>query len=219
MKGIIYKITNEINDKIYIGQTIRTIDERWRHHVYYSLTGLHKTKLARAIRKYGKESFKIEILEETEDLDKREIFYISFFKSDLFGYNIKIGGNGGPHAESTKKKISKANRGRVWTGEMRHAMSEAIKKWHKKRGFVPSSEETKKKISKGNMGRKMSDKTRAAFQKHNRKNMKPVVCINTNKEYESIMSACRDLNLNDGHLRMHLKGKHSHVKGFRFKFK
>ena len=217
--GIIYKITNRQNGKVYIGQTVQELEVRWYHHVYDATVKKLKTKLGRAIRKYGKECFDIEELEKTESLDEREIYFIHLFGSIKKGYNIKIGGNGGPHAESTKKKISKANTKRVWTEEMRQTMSESIKEWHKERGFVPRSEETRRKISEGNKGRKIAPKAKEAMEAFNKSRMKPVVCITNGKEYESIMAACKDLSLNDGYLTQHLKGKHKSIKGFVFKYK
>ena len=219
MTGIIYKITNKINGKVYIGKTKGALQHRWYHHLYGALSGKLHTKLSRAIRKYGAKYFVIEELEHTSSLNKREQFYIRKFNSIEHGYNLKIGGEGGPHHAETKKKISKANRKRIWTNEMRKNMSIAIKKWHKKRGFVPRTEECRRKISKANEGRKMSEKTKLAFQKHNNKHKRPIVSLDTGIEYSSITEACKILKINDGHLRMHLKGKHDHVKGMRFAVK
>lgn len=220
MSGIIYKIVNKINNKVYIGQTIRTLEERWKSHFYETVNQKLNTKLGKAIRKYGFESFSIEIIESTEELDSRERYWIDFYQSfGKNGYNIKIGGIGGPHAVETKRKIAKANTRRIWTEEMRKNMSDSIKIWHKKRGFVPRTEKFKKRISEANKGRTMPQKTKIIFQQHNKQISKPIICIENKKEYPSISAACKEMNLNDGHLRMHLKGKHSHIKGFHFKFK
>jgi group I intron endonuclease len=91
-KGYIYKITNILNGKVYIGQTIKTIEERFRQHIYKAgCTHLHA-----AIKKWGKENFKIEIIEEVpkELLDEREIYWISYYNStdNKIGYNIIKGG-------------------------------------------------------------------------------------------------------------------------------
>ncbi|NJO48095.1 MAG: GIY-YIG nuclease family protein [Leptolyngbyaceae cyanobacterium RM2_2_4] len=217
--GTIYKITNNINDKIYIGQTIGAIQDRWYHHVYDALVKKIKTKLGRAIRKYGESSFTIEIIEVTDRLDEREVYFIQFFNSIRKGYNIKIGGNGGPHSSSTKKKIGNANAKRVWTEEMRENMSKAIKSWHEERGFVPRSEDFKRKISIANSNRKMPIKAMEKFQKYNESIMKSVVCITNGKEYPSIAAASKELNLNSSQLGQHLKGKHRHVKGLVFRYK
>lgn len=217
--GNIYKIINQINGKAYIGQTIGSIEDRFYHHIYDALVTKKPTKIGRAIRKYGKDSFSVELVEVTDNLDDREIHFIQLFNSIKNGYNIKIGGQGGPHADSTKKKIGKANSKRVWTQEMRNTMSKAILLWHEERGFVPRSEETKSKISLANSKRKMPLKTKEKFQKYNESMMKSVICITNSKEYPSMAAACKELNINSGQLTQHLKGKHRHVKGFVFKYK
>lgn len=91
----IYKITNLVNNKIYIGQTITGVDSRWKGH-------LHKDGckfLHNAILKYGKENFKIEVIEycEENELDDREVYWISYYHSTdrNIGYNILKGGNNG----------------------------------------------------------------------------------------------------------------------------
>jgi group I intron endonuclease len=70
MKGMIYKITNKINGKVYIGQTIRRLEDRWASHVYEAIIGKSDNKFARAIRKHGPSSFEIVVLEKTEDLNE-----------------------------------------------------------------------------------------------------------------------------------------------------
>lgn len=92
MKGYIYKITNKVNGKSYIGQTRYTIEFRWRQH-------LHKkdnTYFHNAIKKYGVDNFIVEKLEECniEDLNEREIYYIAKYNTFKDGYNLTIGGDG-----------------------------------------------------------------------------------------------------------------------------
>ena len=95
MLGLIYIITNSINDKVYIGQTIQTLKSRWQEHCRKSCskneTNMH---IKRAIYKYGKENFSIRELERCriEELDEREIYYISLYNSYLNGYNSTKGG-------------------------------------------------------------------------------------------------------------------------------
>lgn len=92
MKGIIYKITNKVNNKSYIGQTRYTIEFRWRQHIHKK----DDTYFHRAIRKYGIENFSIEVLEECDysRLNEREIFYIAKYNTFKEGYNLTIGGDG-----------------------------------------------------------------------------------------------------------------------------
>lgn len=96
----IYKITNLINNKVYIGQSIN-IQERWkahRHRPFNSNSVDYDSLLYRAIRKYGLANFRFEVLEECEreSLNNREIFYIQKYESSNpdFGYNISNGGAG-----------------------------------------------------------------------------------------------------------------------------
>lgn len=95
LNGNIYKITNKINGKVYIGQTIHSIEYRFSKHCLKSQNGC--VVLHNAITKYGKENFKVELIEEVpiEKLDEREIYWISYYKSTnrKFGYNILLGGN------------------------------------------------------------------------------------------------------------------------------
>nr|DAY45730.1 MAG TPA: intron associated endonuclease [Crassvirales sp.] len=92
MKGIIYKITNKVNNKSYIGQTRYTIEFRWKQHQHKK----DNTYFHNAIKKYGVSNFNIEILEECdiENLNNREIFYIAKFDTFNNGYNLTIGGDG-----------------------------------------------------------------------------------------------------------------------------
>ena len=59
----IYKITNIQNNKCYIGQSIRPIEQRFRRHINDALNNILDTHFARAIRAYGKDNFKIEVMD------------------------------------------------------------------------------------------------------------------------------------------------------------
>ena len=94
----IYKITNLINNKIYIGQTVNKIEYRLQEHFHAAITYKDKSVLHSAMRKYGKEAFIIEVIEECENnkLSDREKYWIAFYDSTNrnIGYNITIGGEG-----------------------------------------------------------------------------------------------------------------------------
>ncbi len=97
MNGFIYKIINDINDKVYIGKTLSSIEERFKQHKKDSLKESEQIRpLYRAMRKYGIEKFHIEKVEECplEILSDREKYWIEFFSSYKNGYNATIGGDG-----------------------------------------------------------------------------------------------------------------------------
>lgn len=107
----IYKITNIQNKKVYIGQTICPIEQRFRRHINDALNNILDTHFARAIRKYGKENFVIELIDtaQTQDeLNKKEQYWIQYYNSVEDGYNetdaiSKCGGN--TYQSKTEKEM------------------------------------------------------------------------------------------------------------------
>ena len=97
----IYKITNIQNNKVYIGQTIRPVKDRFNRHINDALNNIIDTHFARAIRKYGKENFQIEIIDTAQsqnELNEKERYWIQYYNSVKEGYNetdaiSKCGGN------------------------------------------------------------------------------------------------------------------------------
>ena len=125
--GYIYRITNDVNDKFYIGQTIHDIKFRFDRHIKDSTTNKNplNTHFARAIRKYGAEHFHIEKIDEAysqEELTQKEYEWIKKTDATHKGYNesyaeYKCGGNTYASKTNTemndiKNKISKANSGK-----------------------------------------------------------------------------------------------------------
>lgn len=119
---IIYKITNKINGKLYIGQSTRTLEERWKDYIkdfkYVTPGKKNYRPIIAALQKYGLENFQIELLEDgiqdKEILDALEIKYIREYDAanPELGYNVELGGNSvGKHSEATKLKISQAQLG------------------------------------------------------------------------------------------------------------
>ena len=98
--GYIYKITNDINDKVYVGQTQNSLNDRFSKHKYKAkecyFKQNYKQPLYNAINKYGFEHFKIELIEEcnNNDLSTREKYWINYYNSYEHGYNATIGGEG-----------------------------------------------------------------------------------------------------------------------------
>jgi group I intron endonuclease len=91
----IYKISNDINDKVYIGKTYSDIQDRFREHCADSKKRrCEKRPLYNAMNKYGIEHFFIELVEETDDPSEREKFWIAYYNSYHNGYNGTKGGDG-----------------------------------------------------------------------------------------------------------------------------
>lgn len=91
----IYKIVNDINQKIYIGKTERSVEERWREHCKdYNRRDFEIRPLYRAFKKYGIENFHIELIEETDNPEDREVYWIEYYDSFGEGYNATLGGDG-----------------------------------------------------------------------------------------------------------------------------
>jgi len=109
-EGFIYRIVNNINGKCYIGQTIGTVEHRFRRHIYNANAKNEECKaLEAAIRKYGVENFIVEtILVCNEfELDDYEIAMIKQYDSlvDGYGYNLREGGDGRMTKESIERMI------------------------------------------------------------------------------------------------------------------
>ena len=93
----IYKITNLVNGKEYIGQTSLSIQERFKQHIHDANKGYYNHRpLYNAFNKYGIENFIVEELEEcnTEEVNQKEIEYINKFDTYSNGYNATLGGEG-----------------------------------------------------------------------------------------------------------------------------
>ena len=147
----IYKITNLINGKIYIGQEKKYKDK-------YLGSGIH---IKRAVKKYGKENFKKEIIEyciSIEELNEKEKYWINLLNSkEPNGYNIIDGGIGGPnfrghkHSDESKKKMSISRKGQKRSEAFKRHLSEIRK-------GITRSQETKDKLSKAFKGKTFVDK-------------------------------------------------------------
>lgn len=139
---IVYKITNRINGKIYIGQTVGKLEVRWKEHQRSKDNAIfHK-----AVHKYGAENFTVEqidIATSFDELDAKEKYWIAFYDSRRTGYNMTDGGSSGAvhikRSDATKKRIAEAIFGEkhwhatkvmnVETREVFATVSEAARKY------------------------------------------------------------------------------------------
>jgi group I intron endonuclease len=174
---IIYKITNLVNQKVYIGQTIYSLEQRWRGHCYESS---NCRKLKNAIKFYGKESFSVEQIdfaENLESLNKKETHWIQFYNSVELGYNLNFGGDNKAHSEESKRKMSESRLGRKLSEKQKQALRDSNKgrkmtPEHKellrsKNKGRPLSDDHKSKLSKLFKGRETSYKCKEALARYN----------------------------------------------------
>ena len=159
--GYVYKITNTVNNKSYIGISVHEPDKvRIKAH----LSGHGNRVIANAVKKYGKDAFTYEVLEANvfdEFLPDLEVFYISHLNTVApNGYNLTYGGSHTIPSEETLRKMSEAHKGKKHSEETLRKMSEA-RKGEKHHNFGKKhSEETRRKISEAKKDKKHSAETR-----------------------------------------------------------
>lgn len=174
--GIVYCATNKVNGKRYVGQTTSTLKRRWSMHC---CPGGNCKSFSGAIQKYGKHSFDIVEIASAETLDElneKEEYFISLFKTSdrLYGYNLRPGGNSSKPSAESKALMSKAKVGRTLSEETKAKISAALKGQPKtaehslnvsiaKKGR-PFSDAHKKRMSESRLGVKHSDARREAFR-------------------------------------------------------
>lgn len=148
MYGVIYKITNLVNQKIYIGQTVQSINRRFKQHINNALRNnstLNRIHLYAAIRQYGADNFSIEQIDTAnskQELNEKEIYWITTLNAmdNTVGYNCAYGGQGNiayerllagaikrtgrKMKEETKQKISNSNKGKPKSDEHKKHLSE-----------------------------------------------------------------------------------------------
>ena len=190
---IVYKIINKINNKIYIGQTIKPLKYRWSCHV--SKSKYLKTPLANAIKKYGLDNFEIKPIIKANSLDElnyREEFCIKLYKATdrTIGYNIKGGGQSHTIPKRIRQKISNTLSGRKQP---------------------PRTPQHCLNLSKAKRGQKPSENTLNAMRKS-------IICIETGEIFKSIADASRKFKKGTSNICKNLKGKAPHCGGYHFKY-
>lgn len=196
---VIYKITNLLSGKIYIGQTVQSLEDRWSDHSRPA-RGRHKNKSAigSAIRKYGKENFFIEKIDSAgsiEALGVLEAHYIQKYGSLApAGYNLELGGDSKRCHEETKAKIREALKGRPfvnrWAGGNRSKRTDA---------------------QKAHLSSLIKGRPNVALYKR-------VLCVETGAIYESVNAAAASHKCNRVTMSGLLKSGKRNSRGFTFQY-
>lgn len=193
----IYKITNLVNGKFYIGKTTRSIDVRFGEHCKRAST---KMPITMAIEKYGKQNFiveQIDVADSFQDLNQKEKYYISTMSP---AYNVSSGGDGGAlflghkHTEHTKQLIAEKRTGKQDSQEIKVKKSQSRRKWK-------HSQET--------------------IDKYSNAQAKEYTFIDPNGDLiivKNLNKFCREHNLSSGNMRGVYAGRVNVCKGYRRAF-
>ena len=214
---VIYKVTNLINGKVYIGQTIdeKPVRRWWKH------CNDNKTMFDKSISKYGKENFSFEVIDTAfsqDELNEKEKYWIAFYGSMApHGYNLTSGGKKYCEvSDDTRKKLSKS-------------MSGENAPWYGKH----LTEETKRKLSEAHKGkpgywtgkkrdpetiRKMSESRKGKYSGVNSKQSKRIVCVETGVAYDSIGECSRITGISRTGIVRALRGYAKSAGGFHWAY-
>lgn len=231
----IYKYTNTVNGKVYIGQTSKSLEERAQ------AGGRNYRECRRfynAIQKYSWEAFAPEILEivqTVEEANEREIYYISKFNStdENYGYNLSKGGDNKTMSPASKMLISTKAKNR-YTDKTANPM------YGKKHTVHALELQSKKKAGSNNpmygttwtdaqrersgcrgMKLNISNEQREKLREHGRLigktvGLKPVRCIEDNADFPSLTDAAVAYGVSNSTLCGHLTGKQKSCRGKHF---
>lgn len=235
--GAIYAIISPDN-KYYIGQTTKSLRERWKY--YKSLNCKGQIKLYRAFKKHGVDNFTFKVIEYCHNqvhLDNREKYLIEKYNAIKDGYNIQLGGYKLKFTPKIRKKISdtkkERNKGRVHNWQGKHHSEESKKKmsWVRTgRKTKPHTEEWKKKMSErvsgvNNpffgipffLGQKHSEETKDKIAKKNSRLYKLTDPDNNIWIVNNLKNFCRNNNLNNSLLVATSMGRRKTHQGWRAK--
>jgi nicotinamidase/pyrazinamidase len=235
--GVIYAIISPDN-MYYIGQTTKSLRERWKY--YKSLNCRGQLKLYRALKKYGVENFIFKVIEYCHDqthLDCREKHLIEKYDAIKNGYNIQLGGYKQKFTPEICKKISdtkkERNKGKIHNWQGKHHSEESKKKMSLVRTGVrikPHTEEWKKKMSerfkgKNNpffgiqffLGQKHTTETKNKISKSNSRLYRLTDPNKNTWVVHNLKNFCREKNLNNSLLVATSTGRRKTHQGWKAK--
>lgn len=227
-KCVIYYILDRTNGKGYVGQTRNKLKTRIAHHIKYN-----KFYIGNAIRLHGWENFSVFVLEECaspDELNEREIYWIKTLNTKFpNGYNLTDGGdglNGCKRSQKTREKMSESNHNKcavvcTTTGEIFPSIKAAAEYFKITPGSV-SAVCTAKCLSINGLEFEYVDEEKRAAAEIKRQKLspmkKPVLCVETEKIYESAVAASEDTGIYRRSISFACAGKHATAGGLHWKF-
>lgn len=224
---LIYKWTNKINGKIYIGLTTKKLSHRTRMHINSSRAGLN-TPLHNAIRKYSPAAFCVEVVEECSTMEQliaaEQEYIVKFNCLAPLGYNLRNGGENRVWHPESKAKASKSAKARIARDGGRQ-LRELLKKgqatirgkpsWNKGK---QATDEAKANQSLSHMGQiawnkgiatpeAIREKQKVAAAKYS----KPVQCVETGEIWPSAEECARKIGTSATHIRRLIKSQKTYI--------
>lgn len=218
--GIIYCWTNKQNNKKYIGKTSESLEKRTKRHLRETIT--KNFKFSKALKKYQKSDWIIEIIETCEDkiLSDKECYWINFYNSYKEGYNSTLGGEGSSgkiYSEESKIKMSTSHKRKILSEEHKKNISNSLKGNNHRKG-IPHSEKIKQKISNSMKGRKVSEETKKKQSESLSKKLsiKRIFISPSGELFEvvNLRGFCKEHNLQSSKMRDVFNKKRNHHKGW-----
>ena len=216
---IVYLVENIINQKKYVGLTTQSLGYRWQQHIYEAFRKNNNRYFYRAIRKYGKDSFRCSVLEEckdTQELNDKEIYWINKLDSLKDGYNLTKGGEGG-YKELARKRKSLACQGKKFSDEHRKNLSIShmgIMKGENNGMFG------RKGVKNSLFGKKRSKEVCEKISKSKERTPVKQYDLDGNyiKTYSSIKQATLDVVGHNANIIKCCKGQRNKAYGYRWKY-
>lgn len=222
----IYKITNLVNGKVYIGQSVKIERRLGEHKNLLSNNRHYNYHLQQAWNKYGKENFAFEIIEKClkEKLNEKETYWCDYYKPNV--YNIGGTKSLGSMSEEMKLKLSALNKGEKNHFYGKHHTEETKELLKCIKTGTKMSAETRKKMSQSKIGHygwnKGNKRPKELVETIAKMQYKPVNQYALNGEYissyKSIQQASQELHINATSISLVCKKKRHKAGGFYWEY-
>ena len=213
---IVYCLTNLLNDKKYVGQTIHAVEDRVKQHIRVAKR-MSRNPIHCAIRKYGIDQFGVVILQvcnSRHELNEAEVRWINQLETRKFGYNLSEGGSGVKGRGICKQRIGDKNRGKIRSAETRKLISETV--------HAAMTDELRSLISESTK-RALTPEVRNRIERKNyAKRRKSIVQLTIDGQciavFKSATEAAISTNTNKGNLCSCARGECIQAGGFQWKY-